>query len=415
VVNGFARAGAQVAPAMSKPALVPSAQPFLGYGRQLIEEDDIAAVVAALRSEHLAHGPRVERFERALATACGAVEAVACSSGSTALQLALMSLDVGSGDVCVVPAVTFLSTATAARWLGAEVRFADVDAATGLITADTLAAALGEGRARAVLPVHLGGRLCDTAALAAVASAAGVPVVEDAAHAIGGHDAQGAPVGACGRAAAATFSFHPVKTLAAGEGGAVTLNDPERAARMRRLRNHGVTRDPASMEEPHAFDPDGRPEPFAYEQMELGLNARMDEMSAALALSQLGKLSRFVARRAALAASYDRRLASFAPALAPVGPGPGRPGLHLYTVRLEDEALQRRRGAIVRSLAEAGVGAQVHYIPLYRQPYFRRRYGEMRLAGAEAWFARVLALPLHPSMDEADVERVVEALGRALG
>ena len=401
---------------MAAPALASSPAPFLGYGRQLIEEDDIAAVVAALRSDHLAHGPRVERFERALAAVCGAREAVACSSGTTALQLALQALDVGPGDTCVVPAATFLSTATAARWLGAEVRFADVDADSGLMTPQTLAAALAEGGSvKAVLPVHLGGRLCDTAALAELARTAGAAVVEDACHALGGVDAAGRPVGACTVSAAACFSFHPVKTLAAGEGGAVTLNDPSRAERMRRLRNHGVTRDPALMRQPGSFDARGCPEPWAYEQLELGLNARMDEMSAALGLSQLAKLDRFVAVRRALACAYDAAMAPLAPRVRPTPRAhDARLGLHLYTVLLEEPELARRRGEVMSALAAAGVGSQVHYVPLHRQPYFKARYGEMRRPGAEAYAARVLALPLHPSMVEGDVQRVCEALAGAI-
>ena len=393
----------------------PAPAPFLGYGAQLIEDDDVAAVVAALRSPHLAHGPRVDAFEQALARACGAREAVACSSGTAALQLALASLDVGSGDVCVVPAITFLSTATAARLLGAEVRFADVDADTGLMTPQTLAAALAQGPVKAVLPVHLGGRLCEMASLSKLARSAGAAVVEDACHALGGADESGRPVGACAESDAACFSFHPIKTVAAGEGGALTLNDPDRAARARRLRNHGVTRDAGLMTEPGSFGPDGAPEPWAYEQLELGFNLRLDEMSAALGLSQLAKLARFVARRAALAAAYDAALAPLAPAVRLIARPPGvRWGLHLYTVLLEGRSLAERRGAIMRDLAASGVGAQVHYIPLYRQPYFRARYGEMRLPGAEAYYRRVLALPLHPSMEDADVDRVVEALSRAI-
>ena len=404
---------------MAAPAFAPAmplSAPPLGYGRQLIEEDDIAAVVAALRSDHLAHGPRVEAFERALAQACGAREAVACSSGTTALQLALQALDVGPGDVCVVPAVTFLSTATAARWLGAEVRFADVDADTGLMTPQTLAEALARsGAVKAVLPVHLGGRLCDTAVLAGLAHDAGAGVVEDACHAIGGHDAQGRPVGACAASHAACFSFHPVKTLAAGEGGAVTLNDPERAARMRRLRNHGVTREPHALTQPASFGPDGAVEPWAYEQLELGLNARMDEMSAALGLSQLAKLARFVAARTALAQAYDDALAPLAPLVRPTPRAAGtRLGLHLYTVLLEGPGLATRRGAIMRQMAARGIGTQVHYIPLHRQPYFRARYGEMDRPGAEAYAARVLALPLHPGMGPEAVARVAFALAEAV-
>ena len=389
-------------------------QPFLGYGRQLIEDDDVAAVVAALRSDHLAHGPRVDAFERALAASCDAREAVACSSGTGALQLALAALNVGPGDVCIVPAVTFLSTATAARLQGAEVWFADVDADTGLMTPETLAEALGEGPAKVVLPVHLAGRLCETEALSLLARAAGAAVVEDACHAIGGQDGFGRPVGACESSDAACFSFHPVKTIAAGEGGAVVLNDPERAVRMRRLRNHGVTREAAAMTEPASFGADGSPEPWAYEQQDLGFNLRMDEMSAALGLSQLAKLDRFAGIRRRLACAYDAALAPLAPRVRPAHASVGRPSLHLYTILLDDPALAARRGAVMRALASSGVGTQVHYIPLYRQPYFRRRYGDMRLPGAEAWFARVLALPLHAGMDEGDVARVVDALEAAI-
>ena len=415
MVNTFAKDRAQ-AMDMAAPALRPAAPPFLGYGAQLIEEDDIAAVVAALRSPHLAHGPRVDAFEQALARACGAREAVACSSGTAALQLALASLDAGPGDVCVVPAVTFLSTATAARLLGAEVRFADVDPDTGLMTPDSLAAALSQGgRVKAVLPVHLGGRLCAMEPLSALARDAGAVVVEDACHALGGVDDLARPVGACAASQAACFSFHPVKTIAAGEGGAVVLNDGVRAERARRLRNHGVTREAALMSEAGSFGADGVPEPWAYEQLELGFNLRMDEMSAALGLSQLAKLQRFVARRSALAAAYDAALAPLAPAVRVVArPAGARWGLHLYTVLLDGPGLAARRGAVMRALAADGVGAQVHYIPLYRQPYFQARYGEMRLPGAEAYYRRVLALPLHPSMHDGDVDRVIEALSRAM-
>ena len=401
--------------AMAAPALRSAPPPFLGYGAQLIEEDDIAAVVAALRSPHLAHGPRVEAFEQALAKACGAREGVACSSGTAALQLALATLDMGPGDICVVPAVTFLSTATAARLLGAEICFADVDPHTGLMTPQTLTEALDQGGpVRAVLPVHLAGRLCDMGPIAAAARRAGAAVVEDACHALGGADELGRPVGACPDSDAACFSFHPVKTIAAGEGGAITFNDPAWAERARRLCNHGVTRHAALMREPGSFGADGQPEPWVYEQLELGFNFRMDEMSAALALSQLAKLPRFVARRTALASAYDVALAPLAPHVRPVSRAAGsRWGLHLYTVLLEP-ALAARRGALVRALAKDGIGAQVHYIPLYRQPYFRRRYGDMRLAGAEAYYSRVLALPLHPSMFDSDVDRVVEALVRAI-
>ena len=386
----------------------------LPYGRQLIDEDDIAAVVEALRSDFLAHGPRVAEFERAFAQRVGAQEAVACASATAALQLTLASLDVGPGDLCAAPAITFLSTATAPLMLGADTVLTDVDPDTGLMTPATLAEALGGRRAKAVLPVHLGGRLAEVAAIGLVAGAAGAVVIEDAAHAVGGVDGFGAPVGACAVSAAACYSFHPVKTLAAGEGGMIALNDAARAARLRRLRNHGVTHDTALMTEPESLDADGVRKPWAYEQMELGWNLRMDEMSAALGLSQLGKLDRFVARRTALADLYDQALAPLAPLVRPVTRGEGRPALHLYQVLVDFEAAGALRETVMRQISAAGVSTQVHYIPLYRHPSFIARHGQRRLPGAEAFYARVLALPLFPGMTDADAERVVEALKAAL-
>jgi dTDP-4-amino-4,6-dideoxygalactose transaminase len=386
----------------------------LPYGRQWIEDDDVAAVVEVLRSDFLAHGPRVGAFEQAFARAMGAREAVACASGTAALQLALRSVDVGPGDLCVAPAMTFLATATAPLICGAEVILADVDPATGLMTPETLAQAIGGQRVRAVLPVHLGGRLCDLSGMAPVAAVAHALIIEDAAHAVGGIDGAGDRVGSGRWSAGACFSFHPVKTLAAGEGGMVTLNDPERAARMRRLRNHGVTHDPAMMTEPESIDAGGQRKPWIYEQVEIGWNLRLDEMSAALGLSQLGKLDRFVARRTALADLYDTGLAPLAPVVRPVARGEGRPALHLYQVLIDFEAVGAPREAVMRRLSEAGVSTQVHYIPLYRQPSFIARYGPMRLPGAEAFYAHVLALPLFPAMANDDVARVVQALADAL-
>jgi UDP-4-amino-4,6-dideoxy-N-acetyl-beta-L-altrosamine transaminase len=388
----------------------------LPYGRQWIDEDDVAAVVAALRSDIIAHGPRVVAFEQAFAEKVGAMEAVACSSGTAALHLALAALDVAPGDVCIVPAITFLSTATAARFGGAEVVFADVDPQSGLMTPKTLEAALAHAArpVKAALPVHLGGRLCDTAGIERVCLEHNITVVEDASHAVGGVDASGAFVGGCAHSAAATFSFHPVKTLAAGEGGMATLNDGARAARMRRLRNHGVTHDAALMTEPESLDDDGTRKPWVYEQIELGFNYRMNELEAALGLSQLGKLDRFVARRRALADRYEALLSPMAPLVKPAPLGTGEPGLHLFSVLIDFEAAGVRRAEVMRRLSADGVGTQVHYIPLYRQPYLKARYGEMRLPGAETYYTKVMALPLFPAMRDGDVDRVVDALAQAL-
>ena len=390
---------------------------FLPYGRQWIEDDDIAAVTAVLKSDLLTYGPRMAAFEADLAALVGATEAAACSSGTSALHLALAGLGIGPGDVCIVPAMTFLSTATAARYCGAEVVFADVDPVSGLMTAQTLAEAVERARprAKAVLPVHLAGRACDMDALAPVARAAGLKIVEDACHALGTVTPGGA-VGGCRLSDASTFSFHGVKTIAAGEGGMVATNDAALAARIRRLRNHGVTHDPALMTDPAlSLDAGGERNPWSYEQLELGFNYRMTEIAAALGASQLAKLPRFKARRQALAARYDQRLARLADRVRPVPtPSDQDPCLHLYVIHLQGD-LAPRRAAIMRGLAARGIGTQVHYIPMYRHPYFVRRQGAMRLPGAEAYYAGALALPLFPAMADEDVDRVVEALFSVLG
>jgi UDP-4-amino-4,6-dideoxy-N-acetyl-beta-L-altrosamine transaminase len=386
---------------------------FLPYGRHLIEADDVAAVVEVLTGGHLAQGPRVAAFEAALSARVGAEHGVACASGTAGLHLALAALDVGPGDVCIVPAITFLSTATAVRLCGAEVVFADVDPVSGLLTADTLreAASRATGPVRAALPVHLGGRMCDMAALADVAAELDFVLVEDACHALGS-ERDGGRAGDCRHSAAAAFSFHPVKTIACGEGGMVTTNDAGLAARIARLRNHGVTHDPALMvDAAQSLDADGARHPWSYEQLELGFNYRMTDLEAALGLSQLGKLDRFAGRRAGLAALYDMLLEPLSGRLQPIQAARGEsPSLHLYAVHLDLRDLDFDRADLMRDLASRGIGTQVHYIPVYRQPYFVRRYGSLRLPGAEAYYADVLALPLFPAMADADVERIAAAL-----
>ena len=396
----------------------PSPSRALPYGLHTIDDDDVAAVVAALRSDLLAQGPRVAAFEAALGAATEAPHVVACSSGSAALHLALAALGVAAGDVCIAPDITFLATATAARLCGAEVVFADVDPLTGSMTPASLREALRRAgrRAKVAIPVHLGGRLCDMAGLQEVAQAFGVVLVEDSCHALGSVGPDG-PAGAARRSAAATFSFHPVKTIACGEGGAVTTRDPDLAARMRRLRNHGVTRDVAEMTDADlSLDTDGAVNPWAYEQLELGFNYRMTDVEAALGLSQLKKLHRFAAARRELSMLYDALLAPLAPRVRPVATPRGQtPCPHLYVAHFDFPALGVDRPTLMRRLAARGVGAQVHYIPLHRQPYFARRYGPQRLDGADAYYAGVLALPLFPAMGAADVQRVVLTLASALG
>jgi UDP-4-amino-4,6-dideoxy-N-acetyl-beta-L-altrosamine transaminase len=383
---------------------------FLPYGRQAIDDDDIAAVVAALRDDYLTTGPRVAAFEQALGAAVGAPHVVAVSSGTAALHLAMLALDLRPDDAVVVPAITFVATANAVRLAGAEVLFADVDPDTGLMTAEHARAALaraGNLRPRAVVPVHLAGQVVAPRALRALAQEHGLAVVEDACHALGSRDADGNSVGACRHADMACFSFHPVKTVATGEGGAITLADGRRADRLRRLRSHGIERDPASFREPAAG-------PWVYEMPEVGLNYRLTDVASALGISQLAKLDRFVARRTALVARYDRALAPLAPRVRPLARLAGRPAWHLMVALIDFGAAGTDRARVMAGLTARGIGTQVHYIPVPRQPYYRARYGGVDLPGADRYYERALTLPLHPTMADEDVDRVVAALAEAL-
>ncbi|WP_421859630.1 UDP-4-amino-4,6-dideoxy-N-acetyl-beta-L-altrosamine transaminase [Oceanicaulis sp.] len=386
---------------------------FLPYGRQWIDDDDIAAVTACLTSDFLTTGPRVDAFEYAFAQAVSAPHALSCHSATAGLHLAYDSLELGPGDCAIVPALTFVATANAARYCGADVVIADVDPETGLMTPDTLAEALqrSRGRAKLVAPVHLAGVACDMPALSALARDHGLSVVEDASHAVGSLDETGAPVGACPHSDAAVFSFHPVKTLACGEGGMVTTRNPETADRIAHARSHGVVREPGRFERA-----DGQAEPWWYEMQALGWNYRMPDINAALGLSQLNKLSRFAQRRRLLSQLYDEALSGLAPlVLSPAGRESVDPCRHLYNVRIDFDAAGRSRADVMDALRADGVGTQVHYIPVHHHPYYIALYGEQTLPGADRFYARTLSLPLYPAMSDADPHRVVSALRSVLG
>ena len=401
--------------------------PFLAYGRQLLDDDDIAAVTRVLKGDWLTGGPEVAAFERDFAALVTARHAVACSNGTAALHMAADAAGLKSGTSAIVQSLTFLATANCARYVGAEVVFADVDPDSGLMTPATLEAALdratrsGAPNPVAVLPVHLNGQTCDMVGIGALARRHGLAVIEDACHAVGtlgeGTGAERVPTGACAHSAMAVFSFHPVKTATSGEGGMVTTNDETLAARLKRFRNHGMEREPQLLtQREEAFAADGQVNPWYYEMAEPGYNYRLTDIACALGRSQLAKLARFAARRRQLAARYDQALAALAPLVRPVAKSPWcDPVLHLYAVLIDFAAAGIDRGSVMRALSGVGIGTQVHYLPVHRQPYYRARYGALDLPGADAYYARCLSLPFHPGLADADVDRVIEGLRMALG
>ncbi len=383
---------------------------FIPYGRQSISEADIEAVIDVLRSDWLTTGPAIDAFELEFATAVESPHALSCANATAALHLALAGLGIGPGDICIVPAITFLATANAAIYCGADVVFCDVDAETGLMTPEALRAALeiAGDRARAVLPVHLAGQCVDMPAIAEIARKAGLGIVEDACHAIGTQTAAG-PVGNTALSDAASFSFHPVKTIAAGEGGMVTCRDRALAGHIARQRSHGVERD----RKRHHRRAE---EPWWYEMQSLGWNYRLTDIQAALAHSQLKRLPEFKASRQALAVEYDRALQGLGPMIQPLMRMPDQDAcLHLYPARIDFATLGVTRTAMMQGLRDRGIGSQVHYIPLYQQPFFRERYGETRLAGAEQYYAHTLSLPLYASLSADAPGRVVAAIAEIAG
>lgn len=395
---------------------------FLPYGKQAIDVDDLDAVRRVLQGDWLTTGPAVDEFEVALRERVGARHAMACSSGTAALHLAALALGLGEGDRVIVPSMTFLATANAVRYVGAEVVFADVDPNSGLMRLEDVEAAArrADGPVKAVFPVHLNGQTVDMNALSGLARDCGWRVVEDAAHALGSErDLAGRTwrTGDCRGSDMTIFSFHPVKTVTMGEGGAVVTNDDVLADRVQVFRNHGMVREPGRfVDREAAFDPRGAANPWYYELQMLGFNYRASDIHCALGTSQLRKLDGFLRRRRELVDIYDQAIASLAPQVVPVSRvGAERPGWHLYAVLVDFAACDTHRAAVMHALRERGIGTQVHYVPVHRQPYYRHRYGDIPLPGAEYYGARELSLPLYPAMRDDDVHRVVETLREILG
>ena len=369
---------------------------MLPYGRHSISEDDIRAVCEALRSDWLTTGPAVERFERAVSEYTGAEHAVAVSSGTAALHLVLSALGVGPGDEVIVPPITFVATANAALYCGATPVFADVVSSTLLLDPAAVEARL-TARTKAVIAVDYAGQPCDYDALARIVSRHGAALVADACHSLGA-SYYGRKVGTL--ADATVLSFHPVKHITTGEGGMVLARDPAVADRARTLRNHGITTDHRQR---------SRLGTWSYDMAELGQNYRLSDIACALGTSQLRHLPEWLERRQALAAAYDAAFAGCSSIEPLERCAHVDHAFHLYVVRLIPAGL--RSGAF-RALREAGIGANVHYRPVYEHSYYRRRLGILHGSGphAEAAYEAVLSLPMFPLMSVSDVDLVASRL-----
>ncbi|MBL4759648.1 MAG: UDP-4-amino-4,6-dideoxy-N-acetyl-beta-L-altrosamine transaminase [Mariprofundaceae bacterium] len=390
----------------------------LNYSRHLIDEDDIQAVVAVLRGDLITQGPIVELFEAALVKQTGAKHAIAVSNGTAALHLACLAADMKPGDVGVTSALTFVASANAMRYCGADVKLTDIDPQTLCMSPSSLEAVLKKTpEVSVIIPVHFSGLTTDAKELRRIAGDR--IIIEDAAHALGARYENGHQVGCGDYADMTTLSFHPVKPITTGEGGAVLTNDDALAHRLRLLRTHGIERDRNSLQNEEAAFEGGERRPWYFEQQYLGFNYRLTDIQAALGLSQINKLNDFVGRRRKIAARYDQAFAALN-GLTPCQDLPQQrlnSGHHLYLVAFDYEAIGRTRIAIIERLLEKNVGTQVHYIPVYHHPYHKdpTQSGPSDFPATEAYYKSCLSLPLFPGMSDDEVEYVIKAVQESVG
>lgn len=384
---------------------------MIPYGHQDISQSDVDAVVQVLRSDFLTQGPMVPRFERAVAARAGANYAVAVNSATSALHLACLALDLRPGDRLWTVPNTFVASANCGRYCGADVDFVDIDPRTYNLSTSALAAKLEEAERsgtlpKVLVPVHFAGQSCDMMGIHALAQRYGIRIIEDASHAIGGCY-RGTAIGGCTYSDITVFSFHPVKIITTAEGGMALTNDRELAARMRLLRTHGVTREPDRME---GCDQGS----WYYEQVDLGFNYRMTDVQAALGLSQHNRLDEFVTRRRKIARTYDERLAEL-PLILPLQNFDTESAFHLYVVQIDSDSTLIARRTVFERLREAGIGVNVHYIPVHTQPYYRRRGFRLgQYPEAEKYYSRAISIPMYAALEASAIDRVTAALREAL-
>lgn len=384
---------------------------MIQYGRQSISEQDIQAVIDVLHSDFLTQGPAVSLFESAVSTYTTAKYGVAANSATSALHLACMALGLGVGDILWTTPITFVASANCALYCGASVDFVDIDPLTYNVSVEALSQKLSQAEKlgklpKVVIPVHLCGLSCDMEAINKLSKKYGFSIIEDASHAIGGKY-QGSPVGSCQFSDITIFSFHPVKIMTTGEGGMAITNDQNLAEKMQLLRSHGITRDPEKMINP-------TDEPWNYEQIDLGFNYRITDMQAALGTSQLKRVDKFVARRHEISHLYGSILENM-PVQTQYYPDESYSGMHLYVIRINKNKVNKSQKQIFIEMREAGIGVNLHYIPIYNQPYYKKMgFSKQDFPEAERYYEEALTLPLYPDLDDGQIDKVVSSLANVL-
>lgn len=390
---------------------------MIPYGKHHIDEEDIQAVIAVLRSGMLTQGPAVEAFERAIAEYVGVKYAIAVSSGTAALHLAAMAAGVGPGTSLITSPITFVASANAGLYVGGRVVFADIDPQTVNMSSHGLKEVLARNPdARAVIPVHFSGLPCDMPAIESVADQAGIVVIEDAAHALGARYPDGQRVGSCAYSLMTIFSFHPVKAIAAGEGGMVTTNDEPTYRKLLRFRSHGINKLDDPFELPEQAVTDGVQNPWYYEMQEIGFHYRITDIQCALALSQFSKIDKFITRRRDLVKRYDAAFAGLRYCRPAQVAGRSQSGHHLYGLRIDFDALGMGRGPLMHELRTRNIGTQVHYIPVPAHPHYRRLgFRPEDYPEAQKYYQEALSIPLFYDLRDEEQDIVISAIKEFVG
>jgi perosamine synthetase len=390
---------------------------MIPYGKHYIDEEDIQAVADVLRSGALTQGQAVEAFEHAVAQYVGAKYAIAVSSGTAALHIAALAAGVGPGNCLVTSPITFVASANAAIYAGGKVIFADIDPNTANMSPDTLNAAMTQNqKVRAVVPVHFAGLPCDMRAIKDIADRAGAVVIEDAAHALGAQYPDGQRVGACPDSLMTIFSFHPVKAIAAGEGGMITTNDDSTYRKLLRLRSHGINKLDDPFELSSQAETDGVRNPWYYEMQELGFNHRITDIQCGLALSQFKKIERFIARRRELVKAYDAVFFGMRNCRPSQGEGRERSGHHLYVLQIDFAVAGLSRAELMWKLKARQIVSQVHYIPVPAHPFYRRLgFRPEDYPNALKFYQGALSIPLFYGLTDEEQDYVISAFREFVG
>jgi UDP-4-amino-4,6-dideoxy-N-acetyl-beta-L-altrosamine transaminase len=394
---------------------------MIPYGRQWIDEDDIKAVAEVLRSDWLTQGPKIKEFEEALAKYCGAKYAVAVNSGTSALHIACIAAGIGEGDEVITSPITFVASANCILYCGGRPVFADIERETYNIDPAEIKKKI-TAKTKALIPVHFAGLPCEMEAIKEIADEYNLMIIEDACHALGAEwqdsDGKWHKVGSCSHSDMAVFSFHPVKHITTGEGGAVLTNNRDYYERMLLLRNHGITKNPEKFTNKDlAFSLNtesliSNPNPWYYEMQELGFNYRITDIQCALGLSQLKKIDSFISRRHEIVNIYNEAFKGISGIKTLVGNRKLKSSWHLYALQIDFEKLGKSRFLVMSELKDKGVGTQVHYIPVHLQPYYRNSFGYKRgdYPVAEEYYNKALSLPLYPATKDKDIAKVINSV-----